>query len=115
MPNFIQLPADLPWWAALAILVPVAIYALLLLAMPFSVFGLKSRLDQIEGQLGDIREELQAIAARLPARGQAPPANLRAAQTAPEHMPEAARPVRAEREAEPAPRPRAEPRLDWRR
>jgi len=115
MSNFIQLPVDLPWWAALAILVPAAIYALLLLAMPFSVFGLKSRLDQIEGQLGEMREELQAIAARLPIRAQAAPPSARIAEAAAEPVPEPARPVRAEREPEPAPRPRAEPRLDWRR
>jgi len=115
MPNFIQLPADLPWWAALAILVPAAIYALLLLAMPFSVFGLKSRLDQIEGQLGEIREELQAIAARFPAPPQASPMTYRAADKPLEAVQEPMRPMRAEKEAEPVPRPRAEPRLDWRR
>jgi hypothetical protein len=107
MPSFLQLPAELPWWATLAILVPGAIYALLLLAMPFSVFGLKSRLEQIEGQLADIQQELRALAGRLPAAP--PPSGVRRA------APEADLPrIRApEPEPPPSHRPRAEPRLDW--
>ena len=127
MSSLLPFPADLPWWATLAILVPVAIYALLLLAMPFSVFGLKSRLDQIEGQLEGIAEELRGISARLPNRAAAPavavpaspvyrePALAAAPLPSAAEMAASMRPLRAESDPEPAPRARAEPRLDWRR
>jgi hypothetical protein len=107
MPSFLQLPADMPWWATLAIVVPGAIYALLLLAMPFSVFGLKSRLDQIEAQLDDIQHELRALAGRM--QPAPPPAAARRAN------PDADLPRLRAPEPEPMPiqRPRAEPRLDW--
>ncbi len=103
MLSFLHLPADLPWWTTLAIVVPAAVYGLLLLAMPFSVFGLKSRLDQIEEQLGDIQIELRALGGRLPS---APPPSL------PRRMQPTEDPVRA-RVAHPEPPRRAEPRLDW--
>jgi hypothetical protein len=105
MLSFLHLPADLPWWATLAIVVPAAIYALLLLAMPFSVFGLKSRLDQIEDQLSDIQLELRALAGRLPAAP--PPSGPRRSMPADE-LPR----LRAA-DPEPTPIRRAEPRLDW--
>jgi hypothetical protein len=108
MQSFLQLLPDMPWWVTLAILVPGAIYALLLLAMPFGVFGLKSRLDQIEGQLAEIREDLQAIAARLPNRA-APSAFAFGAEPA-EEPPSLRAPVEP-----PVVRERSEPRLDWRR
>jgi hypothetical protein len=118
MPSFLQLPGDLPWWATLAILVPVALYALLLLAMPFSVFGVKSRMEQIEAQLDQIQEDLRVLAYRLPDPGAAhstirPPPLMPAAPPPPEpdlprfhNDPPGRRPV-PQRSA------RAEPRLDW--
>ncbi len=123
MSSLLQFPADLPWWVSLAVLVPGAIYALLLLAMPFSVFGLKSRLDQIEGQLDGIAEELRAISARLPARPGVSSANSVLGEQMPQvanlrdaaEMAASMRPLRAASDVEPAMRPRAEPRLDWRR
>jgi hypothetical protein len=66
MPSFLQLPGGLPWWATLAILVPAALYGLLFLAMPFSVFGVKSRLEQMEARLDEIQEEIRGLAFRLP-------------------------------------------------
>ena len=36
------------------------------LMMPFSVFGLKSRLDAIEAQLDDVQQEIRSLALRLP-------------------------------------------------
>ena len=105
MPSFLQLPADLPWWATLAIVVPGAIYGLLLLAMPFSVFGLRSRLDQIDDQLSEIQQELRALAGRLPAAP--PPVGQRRA------APIADLPRLRAADPDPAPIPRAEPRLDW--
>ena len=112
MPSFLQIPADMPWWVALAIVVPGAIYGLLLLAMPFGVFGLKSRLDQIEGQLEDIRIELRAIASGQAFHTGAPPEAL-GAELEPTSAREEGRAIRVEPVA--TTRVRAEPRLDWRR
>ncbi|MBS7813571.1 hypothetical protein [Roseococcus pinisoli] len=56
----------LPEWTGLVALLVVLVLALCLLVMPFSVFGLKGRLDNIEAQLDDLRAELRALAIRLP-------------------------------------------------
>ncbi len=40
------LPDWLPWWVPLLLLVPALLYAMLLLAMPFNVFGVKGRLER---------------------------------------------------------------------
>ncbi|WP_460253165.1 hypothetical protein [Acidiphilium sp. MT5] len=54
----------LPDWAVLILLLIGGVYALALLAMPFAVFGVKSRLSAIEEQLEDIQEELRVMALR---------------------------------------------------
>jgi len=115
MPSFLQLPSDLPWWAILAIVVPGAIYALLLLAMPFSVFGLKSRLDQIEGQLEDIQQELRSLAVRLPPQVPSAVSAQGFRRVAQDGDPPRYRaPSQATTSlSEPVERSRAEPRLDW--
>jgi hypothetical protein len=59
-------PDWLPWWVPLAVLVPVLLYLLLFLAMPFSVFGLKARLDLLEARLDEIQGELRRIGTRPP-------------------------------------------------
>jgi hypothetical protein len=64
-----SLPDWLPAWAALTLLVPVVLYALAAIVMPFSVLGLKGRLDQIEARLDEIQGEVRAVALRLPERG----------------------------------------------
>ena len=65
------LPDWLPSWAVGLIVAIGALYLLVLLAMPFSVFGLKGRLDEIEARLDDISGDIQAILRRLPvARGE---------------------------------------------
>jgi len=132
------LPDWLPWWLALAVLVPALLYLLVFLVMPFSVFGLKGRLDQLEAQLDDIQGELRRLGQRPPepvryAVGEAPPAFGRAGQSparrpatppddvvdrAPPSL-DAPPPLRSEpptparrRPPEDPPR-RMEPRLDW--
>ncbi len=62
----LSLPDWLPWWVPLAVLAPLLLYLLVFLLMPFSVFGLKSRLDILEAQLDAIHQELRALAARQP-------------------------------------------------
>jgi hypothetical protein len=69
MPN---LPDWLPWWVPLVLLVPTLLWALSFLFMPFSVFGVKSRLELIEARLEEIQNELRHVALRLPTGGAGP-------------------------------------------
>ncbi len=66
MPN---LPDWMPWWVPLVLLVPTLLWALSFLFMPFSVFGVKSRLEVIEARLDEIQNEIRHVALRLPAGG----------------------------------------------
>ena len=120
MPNFLQLPSGISWWVILAIAVPLALYLLLFLTMPFSVFGVKGRIDLLEGRLDEIHEEIRSLALRLPEAGLArseavyrdagrPPATPQFEPDLPRFRPEPAEPRR-----QPSARPpRSEPRLDW--
>lgn len=84
----------LPEWTGLIALLVLLLLALCLLVMPFSVFGLKGRLDSIEAQLDDLRADLRVMAARRP--------------EAPRDYGEVAQPP-----APPASSGRAEPRISW--
>lgn len=61
-----DLPDWLPWWAPLVAILPLALFVLAFLLMPFGVFGVKGRLDQIEMRLDDIQAEIRTLALRLP-------------------------------------------------
>lgn len=61
----------LPGWLILILLLVAGVYMLAMLAMPFSVIGVKSRLEAIEDQLDAIRDELRVISLRQPDFGQA--------------------------------------------
>jgi hypothetical protein len=63
------LPDWLPGWAAAALLVPLLLFLLSFVLMPFNVFGIKGRLDQIDVRLDDIQGEIRALALRLPEPG----------------------------------------------
>jgi hypothetical protein len=65
----LNLPDWLPWWVPLVLLVPTLLWALSFLFMPFSVFGVKSRLEVIEARLDEIQNEIRHVALRLPAGG----------------------------------------------
>src|SRR5258708_6803052 len=73
MLQMINLPDWLPWWVPLALLVPALLWALSFLFMPFSVFGVKSRLEVIEQRLEEIQNEIRHVALRLPTGGGAGP------------------------------------------
>lgn len=136
------LPDWLPWWVPVLLLIPVLIYLVALLLMPFSVFGLKGRLDLIDARLDEIQGEIRALSLRLPESGRRPPipppspddlprraAPLPRAEDAWDGEEDEAPPPRRSRGAERlerterADRPeraertdrpdRAEPRLDW--
>lgn len=131
------LPDWLPWWVPLVVLVPALLYLLLFLVMPFSVFGLKARLDLIDARLDEIQGEIRRLGPRLPepsryagvetpaafGRAAQPPQPARVAEAAderpPPHMdappsfrPEPAAPPRIRPAPQDGPR-RVEPRLDW--
>jgi hypothetical protein len=61
-----SVPDWLPWWAMIAILVPVLIYLLAVLVMPFNTMGVKARLDLLEARLDEIHGEIRTLALRLP-------------------------------------------------
>jgi len=87
--------AGLPEWTGLVALLVLLLLALCLVVMPFSVFGLKGRLDSIEAQLDDLRAELRVIAARMP---DAPRRNWQAEEDLPAPPPSGGR---------------SEPRISW--
>ncbi len=61
------LPDWVPWWLPLVLLLPALLYALAFLFMPFSVIGVKSRLEVIEARLDELQNEIRHLALRLPA------------------------------------------------
>jgi hypothetical protein len=65
------LPDWVPWWVPLVFLVPALLYALAFLFMPFSVLGVKTRLEVIEARLDEIQQEIRHVALRLPMGPQA--------------------------------------------
>jgi hypothetical protein len=66
MTSPLPLPDWVPWWIHLAILLALLVLALLYLLMPFSVFGVKARLEAIEARLDEIQGEIRSLALRLP-------------------------------------------------
>ena len=61
------LPDWLPAWAFLLLAIPALLFVLAFLLMPFSVFGVKARLEAVEAQLDSMTEELRNL--NLRARG----------------------------------------------
>ncbi len=59
------LPPWLPWWVPILVLVPAILYALLFLLMPFSVIGVKGRLELIEARLDELQGEIRTLSLRL--------------------------------------------------
>ena len=96
------LPDWMPWWAALVVIVPVVLFALAFLFMPFSVFGVKGRLESVEARLDEIQGEIRSLALRLPERLERYERDPRAIEPSPRRwadddrppIPPAARPTR---------------------
>jgi hypothetical protein len=59
-------PDWVPWWVPFVLLVPALLYGLAFLFMPFSVLGVKTRLEVIEARLDEIQQEIRHLALRLP-------------------------------------------------
>ncbi len=125
--NALTIPG-LPDWTGLVLLVVALLVALAYALMPFSVFGVKGRLDAIEAQLDEIQTEIRTLALRLPEPGRRRPpleddwtepmTPVRRAE--PEPPPPRATPPVPPPAAWPDPPPRApqgggraEPRIEW--
>jgi hypothetical protein len=61
-----SLPDWVPWWLPFLVLVPGLLYLLAFFLMPFSVFGVKGRLEAMEARLDEIHAEVRQLALRLP-------------------------------------------------
>jgi hypothetical protein len=157
--NVTGLPDWLPWWVTILIAIPLGLWVLTMLILPFNVIGVKARLEGIEARLDEIQSEIRSLVLRLPEspaervtyrreaydgreaaidqtyvqpeppRPPIPPdprrndfiprvpndpsGRLRDQEA---RAPRREEPLREEPRADrPAPSPRAEPRLDWRR
>lgn len=68
----VYVPEWLPSWVPVVLLLPTLLWALSFLFMPFSVFGVKSRLEAIEARLDEIQNELRNVSARPIVSGAGP-------------------------------------------
>ncbi len=108
----------LPEWSGVAALVALLLVGLAYLLMPFSVFGVKGRLDALEAQLDEIRDEIRGLSIRLsdgPRRVTGedwvdPPSRARNAESQPRVNPPIPPPASW---PDPPRGGRPEPRLDW--
>ncbi len=110
----------LPEWSGVAALVALLLVGLAYLLMPFSVFGVKGRLDALEAQLDEIRDEIRGLSIRLsdsPRRASTedwvdPPSRARGGVA--ESQPRVNPPIPPPASWPDPPRGgRPEPRLDW--
>ena len=60
------LPDWVPPWVQLALLVGLVLVVGAYAVMPFSVFGVKARLDALDERLDEMRSDIRALANRLP-------------------------------------------------
>ncbi len=70
-----SVPDWMPWWAQLLAVVVGVLLALSFAMMPFSVFGIKPRLEALEARLDEIQGEIRALSLRLPEPARRPAAN----------------------------------------
>jgi hypothetical protein len=115
-----EFPDWMPWWLQLLAVVVGVLLSLCFLLMPFSVFGVKTRLEAVEARLDEIQGEIRRLALRLPEPGRGAGYDddaviLRAAAPPRELSPPPIPPASWENERSPtlraAARTRAEPRL----
>lgn len=115
--NRLAIPG-LPEWTGVAALLALLLVALAYLLMPFSVFGVKGRLDALEAQLDEIRDEIRGLSIRFSDSPRRPAVEdwvdpPRARNTA-EAQPSANPPIPPPPSWPDPPRGgRPEPRLDW--
>ena len=61
-------PDWVPGWIQLALVIVAILLGLAFLLMPFSVFGVKARLEAVEIRLDEIQAEIRSLSMRLPER-----------------------------------------------
>ncbi len=59
-----SLPDWMPGWLFLVLAVPALLWVLAFLMVPFSVFGVKARLEALEGELESLHEDLRVMQLR---------------------------------------------------
>jgi hypothetical protein len=64
-----EFPDWMPGWLQLLAVVVGILLGLAFLLMPFSVFGVKSRLEAVEARLDEIQAEIRSLSLRLPEPG----------------------------------------------
>ena len=74
MNAFFSLPDWAPGWLGPLLAIFGGLFALAFLLMPFTVFSLKARLDQIEAKIDDLHADLRAVAPAEPVPMRAAPA-----------------------------------------
>ncbi len=62
----LPLPDWVPWWVHLVLLIALLLFGLVFVLMPFSVFGVKGRLEAIDARLDEIQGEIRSLSLRLP-------------------------------------------------
>jgi hypothetical protein len=62
----LPLPDWVPWWVHAAVLLFVLFIGLMFVLMPFSVFGVKARLEAMDARLDEIQGEIRSLSLRLP-------------------------------------------------
>lgn len=109
----------LPDWTGVAALLALLLVALAYLLMPFSVFGVKGRLDALEAQLDEIRDEIRGLSIRVSDGPRRPAAEEwvdppRSRSGSVEPQPRATPPIPPPASwPDPPKGGRPEPRLDW--
>ena len=123
MPLPFTLPDWVPPWVSFLVVTVAVLFVLAFLLMPFSVFGLKGRLDGVEARLDEIQNEIRTLALRLPEVGRTeyepeplPPRRWKDPPERPPIPPRTAEldrpPPPPNRRVAPARQGRAEPRFD---
>jgi len=99
-----SIPPWMPGWLFLLLALPALLYVLVFAMMPFSVFGVKARIEALEAQVDSMHEELRMMAMR--AAGVLPPvAPKLETYEEPANFGRLRKPQRAEPEPAPPPTP----------
>ncbi len=77
MTSPLPLPDWVPWWVHFAVLLAALFLFVMFLFLPFSVFGVKSRLEAIDARLDEIQGEIRSLSLRLPEPGLDDPDEIR--------------------------------------
>lgn len=103
------IPAWMPGWLFLALVIPALLWFLAFLMVPFNVFGVKARLETIENELAELNEQVRVM--QLRTAGNLPPATpMRGAAETYDDLPNFAQLKRTRAEPPPAQEPPPSPR-----